>query len=116
MDNSFHRWVIKDLCWTQSWYLAGHIFASLTVLWSFYILVKAYYLQNMYEVTVTTAQLLWLLANFWWMAAELHHYQYPNAPKQYETHQAQAGHTMEVALCLLCIYYFVIKRCDQSTL
>jgi hypothetical protein len=68
-SENFHLylWLIKDLSWAQSWYYSGHIFGSLAVIWSFFILFHAARERNTNEAFVGVAQTAWLMANVWWM-------------------------------------------------
>lgn len=47
----------------------------------------------------------------WWMAADLHDHQYPDAPQVYPQRTIEAGHMMLAALGFQVFYYCVIKPC-----
>ena len=34
--------VFQDLAWLQCWFYTGHIFGSLALLWSFFMMIKSY--------------------------------------------------------------------------
>ncbi len=71
--------------------------------------LQAFRAKNYVEVWHSTAQFLWLIANAWWMLAELHDHEYPDASKLYEEHTVQAGYIMRGALAWLAIYYLVVR-------
>lgn len=104
-----YLWVIKDLSWTQDWLYSGYIFGILAIIWSFFLIIRSLYYRNFYETIVSVAQLLWLVANFWWMTGEVHDYYFPNDYPQYEDRQRQASYIMMSALCWLGVYYFIIR-------
>jgi hypothetical protein len=60
-SENFHLylWLIKDLSWAQSWYYSGHIFGSLAVIWSIYILSHAARERNTNEIFTGVAQTFW---------------------------------------------------------
>ena len=60
-SENFHLylWLIKDLAWAQSWYYCGHIFGSLAVIWSVYILSHAVREKNTNEIFTGVAQTFW---------------------------------------------------------
>ena len=60
-SENFHLylWLIKDLAWAQSWYYCGHIFGSLAVIWSVYILSHAARERNTNEIFTGVAQTFW---------------------------------------------------------
>lgn len=60
-SENFHLylWLIKDLSWAQSWYYSGHIFGSLAVIWSVYILSHAARERNTNEICTGVAQTFW---------------------------------------------------------
>ena len=60
-SENFHLylWLIKDLAWAQSWYYCGHIFGSLAVIWSVYILSHAAREGNTNEIFTGVAQTFW---------------------------------------------------------
>lgn len=60
-SENFHLylWLIKDLSWAQSWYYSGHIFGSLAVIWSVYILSHAARERNTNEIFTGVAQTFW---------------------------------------------------------
>lgn len=65
-SENFHLylWLIKDLAWAQSWYYSGHIFGSLAVMWSLYILSHAARERNTNEIFTGVAQTFWYLFVF----------------------------------------------------
>lgn len=110
---SFHLylWVMKDLSWTQDWFISGHIFGILAFLWSLFLLYHAYTHRNIKEVCVYIGQMLWLFANLWWMSGELYDFMYPGDNNQlYDHRTVQAGYIMLVALIWLAIYFVIIKH------
>jgi hypothetical protein len=52
-------WILKDLAWAQSWYVAGHIFGILAILWALYLFSHAVRLENINEMWASFAQFLW---------------------------------------------------------
>ena len=63
-SENFHLylWLIKDLAWAQSWYYCGHIFGSLAVIWSVYILSHAAREGNTNEIFTGVAQTFWYVS------------------------------------------------------
>jgi len=104
-----YLWVLKDLSWTQDWLYSGYIFGILAIVWSCFLISRSLYYHNFYETIVSISQLLWLVANFWWMTGEVHDYHYPDEPSQYLRRQQQASYIMIAALCWLGIYYLIIR-------
>mmetsp|Transcript_8978 Transcript_8978/g.8017 ORF Transcript_8978/g.8017 Transcript_8978/m.8017 type:complete len:406 (+) Transcript_8978:12-1229(+) len=104
-----YLWVLKDLSWTQDWFVCGHIFGILAVLWSCFLLYRAYEYRNIKEFWTNIGQFLWLFANLWWMSGELHDFSYPQSEKWYDKRTIEAGYIMETALIWLAIYYLFIK-------
>ena len=78
-----YLWLFKDLSWTLDALVAGWLFGILAVLWSGFLVIRAIFFNNLYEAIVSTAQLLWLIANFWWMTGEVHDFWSPDEPPQY---------------------------------
>lgn len=101
---------MKDLAWMQNWLYPGMIFGCLAIIWSGYLLHRAVRYRNIYECCVTTAQTLWLIANFYWMSGELHDLTFTNQKEQFLEHQETASYIMIAALCLLAVYYLIIRQ------
>ena len=72
-------WILKDLAWTQKWYVMSWVFGLCAIAWSFVLVYHAFTDRNYNEMYMLTALIMWLAANFLWMAGKssqfLHHYQ-----------------------------------------
>lgn len=70
---NFHiyLWIIKDLAWTQKWYVVSWIFGLSAISWCFVLVYHAFADKNYNEMYMLVALILWLSANFVWMAGEL---------------------------------------------
>lgn len=69
---NFHiyLWILKDMAWAESWYWPAMIFGSGALAWCFVILSHAIHARNMVEIYMWVALVLWLSANFVWMAGK----------------------------------------------
>eukprot|EP01035_Chromulina_nebulosa_P017054 gene17054-22564_t len=74
-----YLWICKDLSWTQEWYLLSLIFGTLSLMWYVVLAYHALSTRNGEEIWNVLGGILWLFANFWWMAGEIHDVQYPYA-------------------------------------
>lgn len=52
-------WILKDLAWAQSWYVAGLLFGALAMVWSLYLLEHAIKFRNINEIWAFTGQFFW---------------------------------------------------------
>lgn len=113
---SFHiyLWIMKDMAWSCDWYVAGHFFGISAVIWSFCLLVCAISWRNFIEVIVSIAQLMWLIANVWWMTGELHDSKFPLESPIYDSRMEQAGIVLRAALVWLASYYILLKPFNWS--
>ena len=70
---NFHiyLWILKDLAWTQKWYGMSWTFGILAISWIFVLAYHAFNDRNFNEIYMLIAMVLWLSANFVWMAGEL---------------------------------------------
>lgn len=102
-------WVLKDLSWTQDWYISGFVFGPIAVIWSGFLVLKTIYNRNWYETIISVSQLLWLFGNVWWMSGELHDKHFPNSPSWYDQRQKECGYILQCAISLLALYYCIIK-------
>lgn len=106
-----YLWVLKDLSWVQDWYMAGHIFGILAILWGCFILSHAVHYRNIKEIWTTIGQILWLFANLWWMMGEIHDDNYPSDTPIYEQRMLDARYIMLATIIWFIIYYSIIKPC-----
>jgi hypothetical protein len=110
-QDCFHiyLWIMKDLCWVQSWYWPALIFGSATLFWSFMMLLRAVARKSLDEVWTHSAQFLWLFGNFMWMQGELHDYHYPQAKSIYTQRADEGGYMFIAALVWISLYYGIAK-------
>lgn len=110
-QDGFHvyLWIMKDLSWVQAWYWPGLIFGTLTLVWSAFMLWRAFWRKSLDEVWTHSAQFMWLFGNFLWMQGELHDYKYPNEPSIYNQRADQGGYIFIAALIWISIYYCIAK-------
>lgn len=110
-QENFHiyLWLLKDLTWVQSWYIAGILIGGFACFWSLFLVSKSIQQRNINEFWSRFADLLWLFANYWWMIGETHDYTYPNAPSMYEARTRQAAIIMITALIWIGLYYILLK-------
>ena len=101
-------WIAKDLAWTQGWRFFALFYGSAAILWWGIIGYHALRTRNPDEVWNAIALLLWLSANFWWMAGEAHDHAFPDAISISDLHTDQSAHMLEAALVWLAIYYLII--------
>lgn len=107
-----YLWILKDLSWTQDWYYVGNAAGSVAVLWGCFMLHRAYTLHNRNELITGSSQLLWLIANLWWMSGELHDWEYrkdANAPLLYPSHTVQCGYILQTSLLVMVLYYLFLR-------
>lgn len=67
---NFHiyLWIAKDLAWTQNWYWPAMLFGSAALLWCVVLAYHAFESKIFEEVYALIGLILWLSANFVWMA------------------------------------------------
>lgn len=67
---NFHiyLWIIKDLAWTQKWTVVAWMFGISAISWSLVLVYHAFKDRNYNEMYMLCALILWLSANFVWMA------------------------------------------------
>jgi len=104
----FFQVINHALLRTQSWFILGHIFGILAVLWSTILVSHAVSNRNIKEFWTGMGQCIWLIANLWWMSSELHDNEYPNADKLYPQRTIESGYVMIAAIVWLMVYYVVI--------
>lgn len=110
-QENFHiyLWLLKDLTWVQSWYIAGILIGGFACFWSVFLVSKSIRQRNINEFWSRFADLLWLFANYWWMIGETHDYTYPDEPSIYEARTRQAAVIMITALIWIGLYYILLK-------
>jgi hypothetical protein len=71
-SENFHicLWIAKDLSWTQNWYWESMIFGSMALAWCTVLMYNAVVAKCFEEVYMLIALILWLSANFLWMAGD----------------------------------------------
>jgi hypothetical protein len=104
-----YLWIMKDLAWAQSWWIAGHLFGCAAVIWSAFILVHAVHERSTNEMFAQTGQLMWLFANTWWMIGDIHDKTFPDAAPWYPQRTKDCGNIMVAAIVLLSVYFLVVK-------
>lgn len=52
-------WILKDLAWAQSWFIAGNLFGALAMAWSLVLLQHAIKYRNINEIWAFTGQFFW---------------------------------------------------------
>lgn len=69
---NFHiyLWILKDLAWTQKWYGMSWTFGICAISWIFVLAYHAFIDRNFNEIYMLIAMVLWLSANFVWMAGK----------------------------------------------
>jgi hypothetical protein len=69
---NFHiyLWIMKDLAWTQKWYVVSWIFGLSAISWCVVLVYHAFADRNYNEMYMLCALILWLSANFVWMAGK----------------------------------------------
>jgi hypothetical protein len=69
---NFHiyLWIMKDLAWTQKWYIVSWIFGISAISWCVVLVYHAFMDRNYNEMYMLVALILWLSANFVWMAGK----------------------------------------------
>jgi hypothetical protein len=67
---NFHiyLWILKDLAWTQKWYAVSWVFGISAISWCLVLVYHAFNDRNYNEIYMLIALILWLAANFVWMA------------------------------------------------
>ena len=67
---NFHiyLWILKDLAWTQKWYSMSWVFGLCAISWCFVLVYHAFNDHNYNEIYMLVSLILWLSANFVWMA------------------------------------------------
>lgn len=110
-SENFHSylWILKDFSWTQEWYYPAWVFGSLAVIVAVALLFNAAYERATNEVFIRMAVLIWIFANWWWITAEVHDWNYPDEPPQYDEHTIQTAYILDAGLCWLGIYYLIVK-------
>lgn len=70
---NFHiyLWIMKDLAWTQKWYIISWIFGISAISWCLVLVYHAFMDKNYNEMYMLVALILWLSANFVWMAGKI---------------------------------------------
>ena len=106
-------WLLKDLSWSQDWYYPSYVFGSLAIVFSFLMVCNAVYDGSTNEVFTSTAVLLWIFANFWWMTGDIHDYvlDYPDDDYNdwYDRQTSQAAIMMETGISWLAFFYLIVK-------
>mmetsp|Transcript_13526 Transcript_13526/g.12248 ORF Transcript_13526/g.12248 Transcript_13526/m.12248 type:complete len:368 (-) Transcript_13526:24-1127(-) len=103
-----YLWICKDLSWTQEWYLLSLIFGTLSLMWYVVLAYHALSTRNGEEIWNVLGGILWLFANFWWMAGEIHDVQYPYANPISIKHDRDSSYILSAALIWFSIYYLII--------
>lgn len=69
---NFHiyLWILKDLAWTQKWYVMAWVFGISAISWCVVLMYHAFNDKNYNEIYMLSALILWLSANFVWMAGK----------------------------------------------
>lgn len=100
-----YLWILKDLAWAQAWYLPGWVCGSNAVLLSFLVCMGSLMHRELTDLWHNLAQLLWLSANFIWMAGDLHDAEFPDEPPTAIRGAQICALIMIVALCWLSVYF-----------
>jgi hypothetical protein len=100
-----YLWILKDLSWAQAWYLPGWVCGSNAVLLSFLVCMGSLMHREFTDLWHNVAQLLWLSANFVWMAGDLHDAAFPDEPPSATRGAQICAMMMILALCWLSVYF-----------
>lgn len=103
-----YLWICKDLAWTQNWRYFSLSFGILALSWWSIIIYHAIRTKNFDEIFNALSVFLWLFANFWWMTGEVYDYTFPDEQSISEGRTEQCARILEIALCLLTMYYTII--------
>jgi hypothetical protein len=93
-------------------YYAGMTAGTVAVVWGCFMVYRAWRWHNRNEIFTGSSQLLWLIANLWWMSGELHDWQFrkmTNIPILYPDHTIVCGYILQMALAVLCVYYIFMR-------
>eukprot|EP01032_Pedospumella_encystans_P019356 gene19356-22006_t len=101
---NFHiyLWILKDLAWTQKWYGMSWTFGILAISWIFVLAYHAFNDRNFNEIYMLIAMVLWLSANFVWMAGEVF-----SDDDGFVLDKAAA--MMETSMAWIVFYYICLK-------
>jgi hypothetical protein len=100
-----YLWILKDLSWAQAWYLPGWVCGSNAVLLSSLVCMGSLMHREFTDLWHNVAQLLWLSANFVWMAGDLHDATFPDEPPSAARGAQICAMIMILALCWLSVYF-----------
>jgi hypothetical protein len=69
-----YLWILKDLSWTQKWTVCSWIFGLSAISWCLVLVYHAVEDRNYNEIYMLFGMILWLAANFVWMAGMMLYY------------------------------------------
>ena len=115
LDNiHIYFWITKDLCWVQSWFIAGVIIGSMACLYALFLTFRAaIWRKSISEFWIKMSEFMWLFSNFWWMIGELHddhHGYFEDHDKSIvDEYTHQAGIMFIATLIWISLYYIILK-------
>jgi len=105
-SENFHiyLWIAKDLAWTQNWYWPAMMFGSSALAWCLVLAFNAIRSRCIEEMYMLVALVMWLSANFLWMAGEVF-----NGDDDYVV--PRVGYIMESAISWILFYHVILRPC-----
>ena len=104
-----YMWILKDLSWTQEWYYPAWTFGTMALVWAFYLLFHAAHDRATNEIFIRVAVVIWIFGNWWWITGEVHDWNYPDEPKQYDIRTIETAYILDAGLCWLGLFYLIVK-------
>jgi hypothetical protein len=103
--DNFHiyLWILKDLAWTLDNFWMSAVCGSMAVAWCGILVAVAYRSEDWEEIYMLVSTILWIVGNFWWMAAET------DIVGDDDTHALQTSYMLETGLGWLAIFYLVLR-------
>jgi hypothetical protein len=101
-----YLWIMKDYAWTIDNKPLALVFGCGALAWCLVLQVVAYRQRDWEEMYFLISMMLWLFANFWWMAGET------NISGDDDVNSVETSFMMETALVWLLAFYLVAKPLD----
>lgn len=103
--DNFHiyLWILKDLAWTLDNFWMSAVCGTMAVAWCGILVIVAYRNGDWEEIYMLVSTILWIVGNFWWMAAET------NIVGDDDTHALQTSYMLETGLGWLVLFYLVLR-------
>jgi hypothetical protein len=100
-----YLWIMKDYAWTSDSTPLAWFFGLSALSWCVVLQWVAYTQSDFEEMYFLVSMILWLSANFWWMAGE------ERIAGDDDVNSVQSSYMMMSALIVLIVFYLVIKPC-----